>query len=539
MNEPAPKPRGGPLARAAFATWNNFREYWGYGVGTCLWPRWIVLRAIGLLYLIIFGGIIHDGSALIGPKGITPLAGFFDALSKGPYGPIETFLRAPSLLWLGNGSVAIGILAWAGFLSGVALALNIWPRAALISCWTIFLSFVSAWHWWSSSMVDQVMLETTFVCIPFAPGGILPGLGRNSPPRRIFVFMIRWLLFRIMFECGIFKLATGDPYWRQFNVMKVLYETAPFPTVIGYLDHQLPYAYHFLEVGLTFAAELLGPFTMIFCGRWGRWVAFGFWVWFQAGIQMTMNFGWLNTAAIGLGILLLDDAMLAGAARKLRLPSLARRFAEAGAEGPKPRPFSWRTWTGIGALGLHFAFSVYFFFVGWADAVDGVPYAITRKVDLAWFFQTANVYYPFARMTPMRFEVEFEGSNDGGATWRTYEYKYSPQDPTKISGFIAPRYIRFEATLQIAVFTVPKSPLFASVAAELLTRNPDVIALFAKDPFPPGTKPPTVIRMPVYRISFTDLATRRKTGRYWNKEYEGDFVPPVYLDEQGRIAGGN
>jgi len=38
------------MRRFAAATWDNVREYWGFGDATCLWPRWIVLRAIGILY---------------------------------------------------------------------------------------------------------------------------------------------------------------------------------------------------------------------------------------------------------------------------------------------------------------------------------------------------------------------------------------------------------------------------------------------------------------------------------------------------------
>jgi len=136
----------------------------------------------------------------------------------------------------------------------------------------------------------------------------------------------------------------------------------------------------------------------------------------------------------------------------------------------------------------------------------------------------------------VRYGIEFEGSNDGGNTWRPYEFKHQPQRPDHICGFIAPWYARFEATLQIAVFSVPKSPLYTSVAAELLVQNPDVVGLFKRNPFP--DRPPSMVRMPVYKISFTDLKTLRKTGNYWIKEYEGDYVPMVYRDEHGKIGGG-
>jgi TPR repeat protein len=58
-----------------------------------------------------------------------------------------------------------------------------------------------------------------------------------------------------------------------------------------------------------------------------------------------------------------------------------------------------------------------------------------------------------------------------------------------------------------------------------------VMNRFARDPFP--DRPPTVIRMRRYRLTFTDLATHRQNGAYWRKEFAGDFLPAMYLTEQG------
>jgi hypothetical protein len=42
--------------------------------------------------------------------------------------------------------------------------------------------------------------------------------------------------------------------------------------------------------------------------------------------------------------------------------------------------------------------------------------------------------------------------------------------------------------------------------------------------------------MPVYRLSFTDLATLRRTGNYWRKEYVGDYQAPIVLNERGNVV---
>jgi len=517
--------------------WTEAREFSGIaGDATHLWPRWIVLRAIGAVFILVFAGIIGASQAIVGPSGIVPLGNFFAALERTHAGGLEMLCRAPTLFWLGSGQASIVIVEWLGMAAAIALVLNLWPRMALFACWLAFLSFVSTWSLFSGSIVDQLMLEVSLLCIPYAPGGLRPGLGADRPPRPIAFFMVRWMLFRVMFESGILKLATGDPYWRHFTVMKILYETAPFPTILAYIDHHLPQSYHVFEVGLTLAAEIPGPLLAVFWGRRGRWIALWLWVVFQAGIQLTNNFGWLNTAAIALGLVLLDDQMLTAAAERLGLRRLGAYFTRTAVRMPLRPSTPWRIQGLRIALSAHFLLTIYYFVTGWNDAVYGIPYAISGPIDYAWFFHSANVYYPFGRMTPERYEVEFEGTNDQGATWRTYEYRFQPQRPDRICPFIAPWYARFDATLQIAVFAVPKSPVFPTIATEILSRNKDVIGQFRRDPFP--DRPPTAIRMLVYRISFTDYATLHRTGNYWNKEYEGDFLPPLYLDEHGNIAGG-
>jgi TPR repeat protein len=151
-------------------------------------------------------------------------------------------------------------------------------------------------------------------------------------------------------------------------------------------------------------------------------------------------------------------------------------------------------------------------------------------------FHSANFYTLFGRMLPARIAVEFEGSNDAGRTWRTYEFRYQPQREDTIPPFLAPRYARFEATLQVEANRAEPSPLFAHVGARLLKRSPEVLAQFRRDPFP--DKPPTLMHFPAYQMSFTNLATWRTTGRFWDKVFSMPHFQTLllYLDERGEVA---
>jgi lipase maturation factor 1 len=530
--------RGG-LLRAA---WRNAKVFSGPaadsgGAGeppTLLWPRWLVLRAVGLVFVFIFAGILTEGQALIGPYGIAPLASYFAELKRIEPSAVAAFFKAPGLFWLGTSAGMVTALAWAGLLAAIAVVLNLWPRLTLFASWLVFLSFVTSWGEFSPAQLDGLMLEAALLCVAFAPAGLRPGLGAASPPRPIAVFVMRWMLFRVMVESGIVKLLSDDPHWRQLTAMDVMYETSPSPTVLGFWVHQLPHAYHVFEIAFTFAAELLAPALAVFGGRRGRWIAFVLWTLLQIGIQLTCNFGWLNTAAVGLGLLLLDDQMLLAAAEKLRLPRLRRTLAERIARHPFPDLPSWRLYGLRAALGLHFSLTVIYFARACGVPIDSAPPVLSRPLNFFAEFRSANGYHLYANFDPAHFQVDLEGSNDAGKTWRTYPLRYLPQAVDRRPPFTAPYFARFEATLQIQSTKTRPNSVFRLVAAHLLARTPAVITLFEGDPFP--DRPPTIVRMRLYRLTFVDRETHRRTGHYWHKEFAGDYLPAIYLDERGGFA---
>ena len=483
-----------------------------------------MLRGVGAIFVIVFAGIISEHAALIGPRGVMPLAGFFDEHRATYPNPAEAFLRAPSLFWLSPTPAMAATLAWCGLAAAAALTLNLWPRAALLACWTCLLSFVTTWRGFTATQVDQLMLETALVCLPFAPAGLRPGLGATSPPAPAAVFLVRWMLFRVMLENGLIKLFAGDSHWLDLSALDVLYETSPFPTILGYLDHQLPHAWHAIEAILTFVAEIVAPLAVLVGGARWRWFAFITWTGFQLGIQLTNNFGWLNAASIGLGLALLDDRMITAALARLRITAPV-----ASGRIPTRTP----RWLAAAAAG-HTALTLYFAALGCGLPTEGLPWSAARPLQTIFAdFHSANFYTLFGRMLPGRVTVEFEGSNDGGRSWRPYEFRHQPQREDQISPFLAPRYARFEATLQVEANRTAPSPLFAHVASRLLAGSPEVIAQFRRDPFP--DKPPGLIRLPVYQMKFTNFATWRASGRFWQKELTAFHQPMLYRDSQGAI----
>ena len=154
-------------------------------------------------------------------------------------------------------------ICWIGILASVLLVLNVWPRGMLFVCFVCFLSFVAAAQDFSGYQSDGMLLEAGFISLFFAPAGFWPGLGRSSPPSRASLFLLQWEWFRIYFESGMVKLASGDLEWRNFTAMDDYYQNGPLPTWIGWYVQHLPHWFHAFATGATLVLEL-GLVFMLF-----------------------------------------------------------------------------------------------------------------------------------------------------------------------------------------------------------------------------------------------------------------------------------
>ena len=58
------------------------------------------------------------------------------------------------------------------------------------------------------------MLETTFLGMFLVPFSSLSKIDRKSPPSILFIFLMRFLVARIMLGAGLIKIR-GDECWRD------------------------------------------------------------------------------------------------------------------------------------------------------------------------------------------------------------------------------------------------------------------------------------------------------------------------------------
>ena len=406
------------------------------------------------------------------------------------------------------------------------------PRGTLVICFVCFVSFVSAAQEFSGYQSDGMLLEAGFISLFFAPSGMRPGFGRRSPPVRASLFLLQWEWFRIYFESGVAKIMSGDPEWRHFTAMDEYYQNGPLPTWIGWYFQHLPHWFHASTAFATIALELVLVWLLFLPRRW-RIVCFFIVTPWELGVIFTANYTFLNYLVLTLGILLLDDEFL------LRFLPLGwkRSFAREAAPEQSQSETSegLRHQLKIAKLSVSGFIFAWIFYATVAELIWMVaPLPVpTSPVVALEPFRIANRYGLFAVMTRGRYEIEFQGSDDG-KTWIAYPFRYKPQDPATAPGIYAPYQPRFDWNLWFASLgSWREYPIVPRTEVRLLSNDSDVLHLFKENPFP--RKPPRQVRAVLWHCWFAMLAEKRAQGLWWRRQLLGLYAPTIERDSDGNI----
>ncbi len=450
--------------------------------------RWIVLRGLGILYLSVFVSFVGTIQGMIGPRGLQPAAELFATLRLELTLPARLW-AAPSLLWLSASNGALTALVAVGLIASLSLIANLWPRLSLAICAVAFLSFAAVGQAFAYYQSDGMLMEASVLGFFFAPRGLRPKLGAESPPSRASLWLLRWEWFRIYFESGLVKLMSGESQWRDLTAMVKYYENGPLPTWIGwYVQECLPRGFHLGVALSTLSLELVMPFTLLLPRRW-RARAFVIFTIFQIGIIATGNYAFLNYLVLLLGFTIACDQ-------------------------PPPKTPPWREQLGwIGFVAYALVTTLGF---------SGVWKAPQRLLSP---FRVGESYGLFAVMTRARYELELQGTLDG-KTWVAYPFRYKPQDPSVAPGIYAPLQPRFEWDLWFASLDdASEWPWVVTAQERLLDGEPTVLRLFARDPF--DGKRPIAVRVVKWQYWFTTPAERRATGAWWRRQEIGEYTPTL------------
>ena len=460
----------------------------------------LFLRGLALIYVAAFVSLAVQIDGLAGPDGILPFKQLLDrALAEDGYAALW---RIPTLFWLDGSNAALQGAAIAG--AGLALLLLAGlgrPRPILALLFVLYLSLYQAGQIFTSFQWDHLLLESGFLAI-FVAGG----------PTRLVVLLYDCLLFRLRFLSGFFKLASGDPSWRDFTALNYYFETQPLPHVGSWYAHQLPQWALQTGVGFTFFTELIVPF-FIFLPRPFRIFAAATTILAQLAIIATSNHNFFNLLTILLCLFVLDDRILV----RILPARVASRLAPARV--PHSPGLALKTLTGAAAV-LILALSVSTLLT--RETRRPLPRAVYEFTGIAPSFGIGNLFHVFPTMQTERQELEIVGSYDG-VTWQAYDFRYKPGALNKAPAFVMPHQPRLDWMMWFLPAQWPDTGYWLEPFLEALRRNrPAVTSLLARNPFE-GKPPPEMIRVLAYRYHFTTPRERATTGNWWKAELLGEY----------------
>jgi hypothetical protein len=464
---------------------------------TYWYSRFVFERLLAAMYLVGFAVAVNQFVPLLGERGLLPVSRFTQFVP---------FRASPSLFYLSPTDTVFRIAAWTGVALAV-LALIGWPqqRGTVASAivwavlWLLYLSFVNVGQTFYGFGWETLLLESGFLAIFLG--------GSSTAPSMWLIWMYRWLLFRVMFGAGLIKIR-GDACWRNLTCLNYYFETQPMPNPLSWYFHWLPEAVHKGGVAFNHFVELLVPFAY-FAPQPIAAVAGWFTIAFQAVLIVSGNLSWLNWLTVALCIPTLDDRFLSWLPLSppvLHEPSLVHR-------------------------GAIYALAAVVAALSVAPTLNMLSASQVMNTSFEPF-HLVNTYGAFGSITRTRYEIVIEGTDDAsvssGTTWREYEFKGKPGDPNRRGPQVAPYHLRLDWLMWFEAFSPqPQDQWFITLLQQLLRGDPAAVSLLSINPFP--DHPPRFLRARYYRYWFTTPEERRRTGRWWNRQLAGEYVPAITL----------
>jgi hypothetical protein len=513
---------------------------WGKNVRppTYFWARRWFFRMLGLVYLIAFVSLWLQVDGLVGSNGISPVSRFLPVVRQ-QLGPHAYFLL-PTLCWFDSSNAFLHFLCCGGVVFSLLLILGIAPALSLVVIFVLYLSLTIAGQLFLNFQWDVLLLEAGFLSIFLAPWRLWPRdllwwrgpatPAAASPVSRAGLFLLKFLLFKLMLMSGVVKLTSGDDSWGWLNdsfhwsaltALDYHYWSQPLPTVFAWWADKSPEWFKHFSVGFCLVVEMIAPF-FIWSPRRLRLIAAGLMIFLQIGIALTGNYCFFNLLTITLCLLLIDDSVIASLSRA------ASRCDVRETATPLRSYQRLSLYAGVAVIIVTLPINAWLLFNAFKPQSRPTGWLANLYEPLD-AFRMVNGYGLFRVMTKDRCEIVIEGSSDG-VDWKPYEFKWKPGDITRAPGWCAPHQPRLDWQMWFAALESPEqNPWLLGLVVRLLEGSKDVIGLLARNPFP--DKPPHYIRAMFYRYRFTTSEERQQTGAWWKRQELREYLPTISVDQ--------
>ncbi len=146
----------------------------------------------------------------------------------------------------------------------------------------------------------------------------------------------------------------------------------------------------------------------------------------------------------------------------------------------------------------------------------------------------ANQYGLFAVMTRHRYEIEFQGSNDG-QTWTAYPFRFKPQIRWKGRRIYAPYQpaVRLESVVCVAGWMDAETLWFRGLRSYcwkmiVICSNYFEVIRLAKHQ-------PKYVRAVLWQYWFSTPEQKRAQGVWWTREFRRQYTPVLTRGPDGRV----
>ena len=556
------------------------RLLWGKDVRppTYFWARRWFLSTLGLVYLIAFVSLWTQIDGLVGANGILPISDHL-SLARSEIG-FKAFWILPTLCWINSSNTFLHFLCGGGVVLSLLLICRIAPAISLGILFVFYLSLSIAGQTFLGFQWDILLLETGFLAIFFAPWQLWPrrsaavaaavSAAKNSPSAGdtpattaqvwrnqlnespippVALFLLKFLLFKLMFMSGVVKLTSGDNawgwadhsfHWSALTALDYHYWTQPLPTVFAWFANKHPEWFKEFSVAFCLVVEIIVPF-FIWAPRRLRLSAATLLFALQIAIAVTGNYCFFNLLTIALCLLLIDDASLKRAEGRARSEpeALQSRRAASPASQELRQPYASETrafrtakrlqianLTAIIVLIVTLPLNLWLCYTALKPEADW-PRPLVTTYAYIEPLRIANGYGLFRVMTKERPEILVEGSADG-IDWLTYDFKWKPGEVNRAPRWCAPHQPRLDWQMWFAAIGGRRQEQwFENFMVRLLQNDPVVTRLLARNPFP--DKPPRYVRAILFKYQFTTSEEHRATGAWWKRREIGEFFPEASL----------
>jgi hypothetical protein len=478
--------------------------------------RFLVLRVLGFVYLAAFASFAWQAGPLLGEQGLLPAAAWLERIQTGLGSRVEGFLLFPSFFWLGVSDTAMLAAGLLGIALSLPLLFGFANAVQLALLWALQLSVIQIGQLWYGYGWEIQLAETGFLAIFLCPLASARAFPARPPPTAV-IWLLRWLIFRIMLGAGLIKLR-GDPCWRELTCLFFHYETQPIPNPLSPTFHRLPHL--LLQGGVLFnhLAELVAPWFMLGPRR-VRHAAGAVMLTFQSALIASGNLSFLNWLTIVPILSCFDDSLL----RRVLPRALVARAERAAAAAPARPSRAQRAlvWALVGVVGM--------LSIGPVLNLLSEGQVMNTSFDR---LALVNTYGAFGTVGRERDEIVFEGTRDEipdeKAEWRAYEFPCKPGDPLRRPCVVSPFQPRLDWQIWFAAMASPSQyPWTLHFVWKLLHNDRGVLRLLADDPFPEA--PPRWVRARFYRYWFAPPDD--PAGAWWSRELLGDWLPPLSAED--------